>query len=180
MPFGIHITNGNTITTHYKNKEFTYIFIDKDPLEVFQTIQNVLISDFGVFSKKDIKKSKNTLSNDLSTIEENREDNWKKIRRSSVQNFLLHKYALNYAKKLNRDIDFARYVKNTVNVLINTKEIASDDIVMKSGKIKSINNLIYDPKTDTLHVKNYKKQKAKKDQKTYMSDNWIKMLNNIS
>ena len=46
-----NITNDNTITTHYKNKEFIYIFIDKKPIEVFETIKNVLISDFGVFRR---------------------------------------------------------------------------------------------------------------------------------
>lgn len=179
MPYGIHITNENTITTHYKNKEFTYIFIDKDPKEVFDKIKDVLISDFGVFSQKDIKNTKKNLLHDLNIIEETRENNWKKIRRGRVQNFILHKYVIDYAIKKGKDLNFARHMKNTICAFLESKDITSDDIIMKSGKIKIINNITYNNKTEEFTVDEIRPKRVEKEKSIYMSDNWIKIIKKI-
>lgn len=176
MPYGIHITNDNTITTHYKNKEFIYIFKDKEPLDIYETIKNVLISDFGVFSEKDIQENKDNLSLDLTTIEGHRDEDWKKIRRSSIQNFVIHRYSLDFAKRHKKDIDFAKYTKSEITAFIHSKEITSDNITMKNGRIKSINNMTYNSKKNKFTVKDFKSVKPKKDKVVNLSDYWLKMI----
>lgn len=178
MPYGIHVSESTTLTTHYKNKNFNYIYIDKDPETIFKELKELYVENFGLRSELDNNKYKVKLNKNLKNITDDRDTNWKSIKRISIQNTLLINYIIKIKNKYSMTNETAQCLLNSIKNSLSLKILISDDIILKLGKIQEILYINYD--TDTFQITSTrisKKAAPTKTVKNLMFYHWIKSIN---
>ena len=175
MPYGIHCNDNTTLTTHYKNKNFYYIFADKNPDIIFEELKELFIINFGLRSELDIKLYKKQLVTNLKHITENRDNNWKSIRRDSIKNTILIQYVISMKKKHNLTKQITSRLLQDIREYLEIKIITSEDIVIKNGVIIDITNITYKDNNYTISGDAIDKKKDK-IKPNIILDKWIKIV----
>ena len=178
MPYGIHISDGHSLTTHYKNKNFSYTYENLPPDVIFTELKELLVDKFGLRSDLDNKEYQIRLSDNLTDITSNRDKCWKSIKRCSIQQMLVIKYILRMASIHNLDHITQKNLLTDLTIHLIEKTITSEEISMKNLQIDHISCIHYEDNHYTITpTKQPKKTNEKKIESNLMLSNFIKGMN---
>lgn len=180
-PYGTYI-NKNFLSCSYKNKEFSYKIIKKDPKEIYNDIYNLLTKKLGILSKQEKIKKRLDFHKTETKIKERRQE-WSKIKKKNVKELLIERYVVNMKNMYNLSIKQSRYLLSIIFISLIFKVITNQDIEFCNSKIVNINGIEFSDKK--IHIKreiydtDIKFSSEINDDKKIMSENWEKYLNNL-
>ena len=138
-PYGTYI-NKDFLTCNYKDKEFIYKIQKKDPKELYNDIYNLFKNKLSLMSRNEIMKKKN----DISISQEQTYEEWSDIKKKNLKEVLIEKYAINMSNKHNLTIVQTKYLMSLIFLSFVFKISTANDIIMKNGKIESINGIEFE------------------------------------
>jgi hypothetical protein len=178
LPYGIHINNKRTLTTHYKNKNFNYVYHDKHPKDIFYDLKELLVENFGLRSRCDNVKYEEKLKENLKDITENRDNIWKSIKRNSIKTILLINYVIENKHIYNLDAQISKNLLYDLKCFLYSKQLISDDIILEDGKIKEITLVKYSNNNYFIEItREPKYTKPIEKFENLMITHWLKVLN---
>lgn len=176
-PYGTYI-NKDFLTCNYKDKEFIYKIQKKDPKELYNDIYNLFKNKLSLMSRNEIIKKKN----DISISQEQTYEEWSDIKKKNLKEVLIEKYAINMSNKHNLTIVQTKYLMSLIFLSFVFKIITANDIIMKNGKIESINGIEFEKGKINLKKSFYNTNYNMSpcivlDKAILMSEEWNKYLN---
>lgn len=148
-PYGTYI-NKNFLCCNYKDKEFSYKIIKKNPEQIYNDINKLLTKKLGILSHKE-KLNKRVKFHQIETqIKDNRQD-WSNIRKKNIKEFLIECYVVNMKKKHSLTFKQSKLLLSIITISIVFKVITSKHIHYSNGKIDHIEGI--DFKNKKIHVK---------------------------
>ena len=176
-PYGTYIQK-DFLTCNYKDKEFIYKIQKKDPKELYNDIYNLFRIKLSLMSRNEIIKKKN----DINILQEQVYEEWTDIKKKNLKEVLIEKYAINMSTKHKLTITQTKYLMSLIFLSFVFKIITSNDIIMKNGKIESINGIEFEKGKINLKKSFYNTNYTMSpyivlDKESLMSDEWNKYLN---
>ena len=141
-PYGIYLTK-NFLCCNYKGKQFSYkIDSKKNKKILFEEIYNILHKKFGLLSKDDKIKRKQLFENTEAQIQDNNK-NWNKIRKKSIKQNIIEKYAIDMKCKYNLSNIQMKKLFSIIIIGMIFKTITINNIYYSNGEIHNINGISF-------------------------------------
>jgi len=136
---GSYISKG-FFCSSIKGKEFTYKFLDKNELQLYNDITKLMKEKLNILSKNDKKvmieefeKVENELKNDQNI--------WENIKKKSIKEILIQNFLIKMKNKYKiRDLQIKK-LYNLINLGFLLKSIKNTDIIYENGEIKKIEGI---------------------------------------
>ena len=180
-PYGTYI-NKNFLCCNYKNKEFSYKIERKDSDQLYNDVYNLLSKKLGLLSVID-KINKKIDFNNIEEDLKNTRKNWNSIRKKNIKDLLIENYVINMKNKYELSVLQSRKLISTIFIGLIFKIFSVKDVNYDNGIIESINGISFEKnkvilERDIYDIEN-EYSKCILIDKTLMSDNWDKYLNNL-
>lgn len=141
-PYGVYFSK-DFLCCNFKNKEFTYkVETKKSAKLLYEEIYNVLHNKFGLLSKQDQIMQKKMFENTQEELQ-NRNHDWKSIKKKSIKQNLIEKYAIDMKKKHKLSNKKMKRLFSLIVLGLIFKTITIDQIVYKNGSIHKIIGISY-------------------------------------
>jgi hypothetical protein len=180
-PYGTYI-NKNFLCCNYKNKEFSYKIEKKDPEQLYNDVYNLLAKKLGLLSVRD-KLNKKIDFNNIEEDLKNTRKNWNNIRKKNIKDLLIENYVINMKNKYKLSVLQSRKLISTIFIGLIFKVFSVKDIKYDNGVIESIDGITFEDNKVVLERNIYDIENDYRKciliDKTVMSDNWEKYLNNL-
>jgi len=178
-PYGTYI-NKDFLTCNYKDKEFVYKIVKKEPRELFNDIYDLFKNKLSLISRDEIIKKKDDIRG---SSHENIYEDWSSIKKKNLKEIMIEKYAINMSKKHNLSITQTKYLVSLIFLSFIFKVFSSNDIIMENGKIEHINGIEYENRKVHFKKSIYSIQVNISPEivvdKALMSDEWNKFLETL-
>lgn len=177
-PYGAYILRG-AIICNYKDKEFMYRIVKKDPAELYNEIYNLFTAKLNVMSKEQILQQKE----DMERTQESATD-WAAIKKKNIKDVLLANWALNMKNKHRLSLPQTRYILSIMFLGLIFKVFTSKDIIIKNGCIEEINGIRFSE--GKVHIERdiydipYTPSPETVTFKTNMSDQWDRYVQSLT
>jgi len=139
-PYGTYI-NKDFLTCNYKDKEFVYKIVKKEPSELFNDIYDLFKNKLSLISRDEIIKKKDDIKG---SSHENIYEDWSSIKKKNLKEIMIEKYAIKMSKKHNLSITQTKYLVSLIFLSFIFKVFSSNDIIMENGQIEHINGIDYE------------------------------------
>ena len=180
-PYGTYI-NKNFLCCNYKNKEFSYKIEKKDPEQLYNDVYNLLAKKLGLLSVTD-KLNKKIDFNNIEEDLKNTRKSWNNIRKKNIKDLLIENYVINMKNKYKLSVIQSRKLISTIFIGLIFKVFLVKDINYNNGVIESIDGITFEDNKVILERNIYDIENDYRKyiliDKTFMSDNWEKYLNNL-
>lgn len=176
-PYGAFITRG-FIMCNYKDKEFVYKIVKKEPVEMYNDIYNLFTTKLNIISSEELAIKKRN-------IERYQEDitDWSLIKKKNVKDNMIEAWAISMKNKHGLTLKQTRYLISLVFLALVFKVITSKDITLKNNAIESISNVSFENGKIILKGELYNNQASHSPEivtdKLNMSDEWEKYLTTL-
>ena len=173
-PYGSFINKG-FIMCNYKDKEFIYKIVDKDPLEIYNDIYNIFTTKLNIISSIELMNKKI----DLERIQDPVTD-WSTIKKKNVKDNMIETWAISMKKIFNLNLKQTRYLISIIFLGLVFKAILPKDIIIKEGDIETIKGISFKNNKIIVEKDIYNIQGVFSPdivmEKMNMSDEWEKYL----
>lgn len=179
-PYGIYFNRGMICCKGNKGN-FNYIIDDTDDIEIiYENIRDIL-TETGVISP-DEKIIKQRIFTDFNNP--GNEQTWNEIKKKNKKDLLVELFAIDLMTVSGITIEQARYVESFIRSALMFKTISSSDIIIKNGRISSIEGITIENKNIKFDIDLYDFNIDCKDENTHvnikkMSDYWESYLDNL-
>lgn len=147
----------------------------------FETLMYAFKDLLNLRSEDDIKSSRVDIEQARKNNEIDLDCEWKKLKPRSVKNHILMNFAMEQAKSRNLNLRDAKILSHLIQLGIQFKQIAADDVDYSDGVIKSIKGVEYNEENNCFfltnkqgyisHVNNNKTSQGSLDK---CIDKWVK------
>jgi len=176
-PYGAYVSKG-AIMCNYKDKEFMYRIVKKDPAELYNDIYNIFTNKLNVISKEELLQRKEKIDKVQDDVID-----WCAIKKKNFKDILIENWAISIKKKHNLTIKQTRYLISIIFLGLIFKIFTSKDIVIKNGAIETINGIHFTNNKINIERDIYDIQAVSSPDivtdKLNMSDEWEKYLNTL-
>lgn len=138
-PYGTYISN-DMLCCSYKNKEFSYKIEEKDTLQIYQEIYDLLKNRLGLLSQQDRAKAQVDFQKAEEHLKEGRK-NWGDIRKKNIKDMLIERYVIKTKKKYSLSISQTKVLLSIISIAILFKVITANDILYDNGEILNIEGI---------------------------------------
>lgn len=137
-PYGIYISN-HYICCNYKDKKFSYkIDQNKDPDIVFNELENILKTKFGLLSKHDkLQKNKLFVQKQVE-LTDTLNNEWCNIKKKNIKLILLEKFIISKTNMFDLSVQQSKDLYNKIILGLLLKTISKGQIIYENKKIKEI------------------------------------------
>jgi hypothetical protein len=180
-PYGTYI-NKSFLCCNYKNKEFSYKIEKKDSEQLYNDVYDLLVKKLGLMSIRDKLNKKidfNNIEEELKLVRKN----WNNIRKKNIKDMLIENFAIKMKNTHSLNLKQSRKLISSIFIGMIFKVISAKDINYENGEIISIDGFSFKEneviiERDIYDIDNEYRKCILID-KTLMSDNWEKYLNNL-
>ena len=176
-PYGAYVSKG-AIVCNYKNKEFMYRIVNKNPEELYNELYNLFSLKLNIMSKEQVLQRKETNER----VQEEITD-WASIKKKNFKDFLLENWAIRAKNKYHLNLAQTRYLLTVIFLGLVFKIFTSKDIIIKNGIIEEIKGISFTHKKVILERDIYDiRSPPSPDIITYklnMSDEWDKYISTL-
>jgi hypothetical protein len=176
-PYGAFVNKG-FIMCNYKDKEFVYKIVKKDPKELYNDIYNLFTTKLNIISSEELSNKKR----EIERFQEEMTD-WSFIKKKNSKDAMIENWAISMKNKHSLSLKQTKYLISIVFLALVFKVITSKDIVIKNNSIESVNGISFENGKVNLEKDIYNIQVNSSPDiitdKANMSDEWPKYLSTL-